>query len=484
MTNTYTKFSQDIGLVALTNIATSVSGLIILPVISKTLGAYGYGIWVQLAIIITLVLSFITLGLPFSLVRFIAAEEDKRKIRGRFYSVTISVLVLSLIACLIIMLLSRIIGDTFFNGNNNLIIIIAIIIPFEGLNTIFFNYFRALRRMKIWSAFNIAEVFGQLGLIIYFVLADYGLIGMVYAMLAVRVVLCLVAAVIIIPKLGLGPPKYSHLKELLRFGIPTIPQNISSWVVQASDRWVISFFLGALFVGYYSPAYALGGFIGILFFPLAFVLPPALSKFYDAGRTDDVKTHLRYSMKYFLMLAIPAFFGLSILSEALLKILSTPEIAANGASITPVVSAGILLLGVYTIFVQIVFMIKKTMITAIIWIIAAAVNLGSNIIIVPVLGIMGAAITTLIAYALVLAITVYYTCRIMTFPVDVLFIVKSLAAAGIMTLVVWLVNPQGALHVFLMILAGAAIYFCILFLLRGFSRGELKFFNSLILLRK
>jgi len=484
MTNVYTKFSRDIGLVALTNIAVSLSSLITLPVVSKTLGAYGYGIWAQLTIIITLANPLVTLGLPFSLVRFIAAEDDNRKIQGRFYAVTIFVLVLSIVACLIIMLLSRIIGDAFFDGNRNLIILVAIIIPFSGMNTIFINYFRARRQMKTWSAFHLAEVFGQLGLIIFFVLSGYGLAGMVYSILAIRVVICLLAAIMIISKIGLGPPVFPVLKEQLKFGVPTIPSQLSAWVVQASDRWVISFFLGTLFVGYYTPAYMLGEFIRMLFFPLAFVLPPTLSKLYDEGNINDVKTHLRYSLKYFLMLAIPSAFGLSILSKELLRILSTPEIAANGSNITPFVSAGIILYGIQAILAQIVVMIKKTRITAVIWIISALVNLGLNIILVPVFGIISAAVTTLIAYALALAFTAYYTCREITFPIEVWFIVKSLAASGIMTLVIWLVSPQGIFHVLLMILAGAAIYFCILFLLRSFSRGEMIFFKSLILLRK
>ena len=126
---------------------------------------------------------------------------------------------------------------------------------------------------------------------------------------------------------------------------------------------------------------------------------------------------------------------------------------------------------------------KKTNIIGVTWIIAAAVNLGLNLLVVPLFGIVGAAVTTLFAFAMVLGITIYYSSRELTFPIDWWFILKSIIASLAMSAVIWLVSPHGILNILSMAAAGTAIYFIVLLLLRGFSRGELAFFKKLVLLR-
>ena len=63
--------------------------------------------------------------------------------------------------------------------------------------------------------------------------------------------------------------------------------------------------MGAVAVGYYSPAYSLGSAIFILSGPLAVVLPSALSKLYDEKNVEDVREIMERSIKYYFWIAIP-----------------------------------------------------------------------------------------------------------------------------------------------------------------------------------
>ena len=87
----------------------------------------------------------------------------------------------------------------------------------------------------------------------------------------------------------------------MSFGLPTIPANLSNWVVNSSDRYVIGIFLDTAAVGYYSPGYTLGNIITMFISPLAFMLPAILAKYYDENNMKEVKTILKYSLKYFLL---------------------------------------------------------------------------------------------------------------------------------------------------------------------------------------
>lgn len=262
--------------------------------------------------------------------------------------------------------------------------------------------------------------------------------------------------------------------------MPTIPGNVAAWVVASSDRYVIAFFLGVAPVGVYSAAYALGNiplmFVGVL----GFVLPPTVSRLYDEGRLNEVRTHLSYSLKYFLALAIPFVFGATILAEPVLRLFTTAEIAAQGYFVLPLVALSILFFGAYVVVAHILVVAKKTKVLGLIWVIAAVVNLGLNILIVPWLGILGAAVTTLVAYSLALGIGSYYSFKEFRFNIDWRFIIKSVLASAMMSWVIWLMRPQGDLGTIIAVLAGATVYGLALLLLKGFKREEIFFFRGLL----
>ena len=96
------------------------------------------------------------------------------------------------------------------------------------------------------------------------------------------------------------------------------------------------------------------------------------------------------------------------------------------------------------------------------------------------MGIIGAAITTLITYALALGVLGYYAFKEFRFTIDWYFIIKSLIASAIMSVAVWLMAPEGYLDTIITVVAGVAIYVVILVLLRGFSNEEFSFFWGLL----
>jgi len=216
--------------------------------------------------------------------------------------------------------------------------------------------------------------------------------------------------------------------------------------------------------------------------PLSFMLPAVLSKYYDDSNLKDVKTVLSYSMKYFLALAIPSAVGLSLLSKPLLTILSTPEIAEQGYLITPFLALSGLLFGLYAIITQILVLEKKTGITGTIWIVAAVLNLGLNIVFIPIIGIVGAAATTLIAFSLAFILSMYYSFRYLVFDFNVSFILKCIFASTIMGAVIVIGGSQipGTLvPIILLIGVSALVYGGCLFILRGFGQDEIRFFRGL-----
>jgi len=476
----YKLFVQRIGLVGITNILVAISGLILLPIITKNFTTSDYGVWVQITTTIALLPNVATLGLPYTMVRFLSAEKDIEKIREGFYSLAGVVLISTTTISLLMLLFSKNIAVALFNGNMNTAILLVPIIFLACLNAFLLNYFRTFQQMKRYSVFLLIQTYLGLFIASYFAFNGYSITQTAISLLIANTLTFVIMLIFIISKLGFKIPRFQNLREYLSFGVPTIPGNISYWVVDSSDRYVIGMLLGTTFVGYYSPGYTLGNIVIMVLSPFSLLLPAVLPKYYEKNDMEQVQIFLKYSMKFFFLIAIPAAFGLSALSKPILMVITTQAIALNGYMITPFIALSALLYGVYGIVSNILVLEKKTKVVGIVWILAAILNLALNIILVPQFGIMGAAVVTLLAYVLAFSITVIYTNRYFTFDFDLGFIVKSTTASALMSLIIFKINPYGILNILITVIICTGIYFALLIILKGIKKEEIGFFKDLI----
>lgn len=476
----YKLFVQRIGLIGITNILISLSSLILLPVLSKNLSIQDYGIWGMFNTTITFVPLLINLGLPYSMVRFLAVKHDNNQIKEEFYSITFLMLVMGVIAALALFLFSKPIAVRIFGGN----VTVAMLLAASALVFIVYNafstYFRTFQQMKIFSLLSLLQIYSMVAVIIVLIGLGYKIDGVVFGYFISQIVVALIAIIFTVRQIGIKLPRFKNIKEYLSFGIPTVPGNLSSFIVDFSDRYVIVILLGTAFVGYYNPGYTLGSVLTMFAAPFTFLLPSLLASYYDQNKIDEVKIHLQYSLKYFLLITIPAAFGISFLSKPLLVILSTQEIAAQGYLVTPFVALGALLFGIYGIISQILVLEKNTKIIGSLWMVTAAINLGLNLIFVPHFGIIAAAISTLIAYIFACVITVYYSLKYIKFEFDLKFAFKSLVASILMSLIIILINPAGVIPIILTIAVCIVVYLIIILLLKGITPHELEFFKKLV----
>lgn len=473
-------FVQRIGLIGVAQLFTSLSGIILLPILTKNLSIEDYGIWAQINTTIGIFPGAVMLGLPYALVRFLPALKKKEEIQETFYSVFFVVLLTSGIGSFLIYLFSGKIASILFDNNDIIVKLLALIAFVECLNNLFIGYLRAKQQIKKYSSIVLLKTTFQIFLVYSLVISGEGILGASLGFLITSFLALIIIMYFVISDVGFRIPEFKNVKEYLNFGIPTVPGNFSNWIVNSSDRYVIGILLGTASVGYYSPGYSLGNLISIFITPLSFLLPSVLSQKYDMNYHEEAKKILSYSLKYYLTVSIPSVFGLSLLSESILSVLSTQEIASEGHLITPFIAISNLFFGLFTIFVQIIILEKKTKMSGKIWILAGFVNLGLNFLFVPYFGIVGAAITTLIAFSLALILVVFYSLRSFTFYMKPMFILKCFFASTVMSsLIIWL-KPSGLTNIIYTIALCATVYFLILNLLGGFEKEEIHFVKKLL----
>lgn len=481
----YQKFTKDVIIVGAAQLIVLLRGLILLPFIAKLLGAAAYGTWAQVHVTLGLISTVSSLGIGFAFLRFFAGETDKEKIRQGFFSILIVAFGWSCLIAIVFFLFAAPLAEGFFGGmeSTGIVRLLAIILPFYTINFLFLFFFRAFREMKLFASLQLALTFIELALVAGFVLSGWGIFGAILAILIGHLLIDLVMFFLIVKRVGLTLPhlsSFAKIKDYLRFGLPLLPADLAGWLVHSSDRYVIAAFLGIASTGIYAAAYTFGTIVSAYIGPIGMVIVPTLASLYDNNQIEEVKKHLTYSLKYFLLMAIPSAVGLSLLAKPLLQVFTTAEFAAAGPIVVPFVVAAMVLHGSYAIIVQPLILVKKTGLIGIAWGIAAALNLGLNLIFIPRFGIIAAAITTLLAFAVAIGWVYYVSFKYLKFDIDWVFILKSLLASAMMAGVILLFNPTTLLDLLVVIVAGALVYFIAIYSLKGISREEILFFKRLV----
>jgi O-antigen/teichoic acid export membrane protein len=475
----YKKIVQDIGIIGIANILQAFSGLILIPVITKILGVHDYGLYVQFYVTIALITGFTTLGLPYATVRFLAGVKDKEQIQDDVYSSIVLIFISSLIVSFFLILFSSTIAEYLFGGSIIFVRILAIIIPIECIGGTLLNLFRVFQKIKKYTIFTIIKTYTELAVIVMIIFAGYGIIEVALSVLIIRFLLLIVLAVIITSGIGIRVPRFSRMIEYFKFSIPTIPANVAGWVTNSSDRYIIAIFLGVTFVGYYNPGYALGGLILMFMTPVDFVLVAVVAKYYEEQKIDVVRDIFKYAIKYFLLLAIPAFFGLSILSKPILTILSTPELAEQGYLVTPFIAFSMVLTGLGGVAIgKSLYLAKKTHISMMNGLIVAGTNFGLNMLLIPTMGIIGAAIATMAAFLAGSVFGFYFAFKYFDFDIDWLSLAKILIASIIMSIIIINFHPVTIMELLFTILVGLVTYVAIIVLLKTINKDEITFFKS------
>jgi len=217
------------------------------------------------------------------------------------------------------------------------------------------------------------------------------------------------------------------LREALRFGLPKAPHGFMIQVLNLGDRKVLEMFRDVATVGIYDKAYVLGA--GVKFALSAF--EPAWQPFVygQVGKPDAPRTLARivtYAWTAFVSLGLTvAVFG----GELLRALTFTNPAFWAGAPIVPVVVLAYLLHGAFLLTSIGIGISKDTRYYPLITFAAAITSLVANFALIPRFGMMGAAIATVLSYAVMAALGYIFSARLYPIPFEIGRIVRVSCAA-------------------------------------------------------
>ena len=249
------RFAKKTAIYAIGNFGSKVLTFLMVPYYTHNIPTGEYGIYDVLMVTIALVMPILTLQTQEAI---IAGMIDKKQDNQQIIKSTLSIVLLnSGIRLVLYALISR-----FINIQYGIYFIILLAI--KSVYTIIHQYARGLSKTGLYAGTGIIYTLVFLGLnIINLSVLHTGIQGLlisetIAATLTTGVVL--VGAPEIIKALRVKIDK-SQLVRIIRYSLPLIPNNISWWLINASDRYVIGIFLGSVSNGIYAISYKFANII-------------------------------------------------------------------------------------------------------------------------------------------------------------------------------------------------------------------------------
>jgi len=265
------------------------------------------------------------------------------------------------------------------------------------------------------------------------------------------------------------------LRRLFRFGLPTMPAEVSLYLLNFVDRLIIVRTLGLAEAGLYSLAVKFAQGVNVLVRGFQLAWPPLAYSI-----RDDEEARRTYATVVTLFVAGCAFVvtGMWLFSRWIVRALADPKFFESYEAIGLVATA-VTLYALYLVLVVILGRTGRTEFNMPAALGALVTNVALNLILVPPLGIVGAGLALVASYLVVLALMYGFTQRLFPVPYEWGRLLRVVLTVAALVGVAELVAPTEGLDGLLLRVALFATYPAVLFATGFFSEEERRWLSHL-----
>ena len=254
---------------------------------------------------------------------------------------------------------------------------------------------------------------------------------------------------------------------MTRFGLPTMPAELSLYALNFVDRIVIVRSLGLAEAGLYSLAVKFAQAVNVLVRGFQLAWPPLAYSIRDDGEARRAYAAI---VTWFVGGCAFVVTGMWLFSRWIVRILAAPQFFDSYEAIG-LIATGVTLYALYMVLVVILGRTGRTEFNFPATIAALVANVVLNVVLVPPLGIVGAGLALVASYVVVVGLMYVFTQRLFPVPYEWTRLARIvLTSAGLVLLGELLLPTSGAAGLLLRI----ALWFLYpaLLLLSGFFTPE------------
>jgi len=464
-------------------------------VIARDFGPEVYGIFSLATMILLFLVSFANLGLVEGILRFVSFYRGKNNINKIRYVFRFSLYALffsSILVGIILFLFADFISLRFFH-NPNLIIylrIFSVLVPFYIFLYSFLSVIQAYEKIKVYS-FILDFLENFLKLIFLLILIFLGfvanaiifsyILGVISVFLA-AFLYCKYRLPEIFKKYTLSKKSEKDIKKkLISYSWPLVFSTLLYVLFSDIDSFCIGFFKDVTQVGIYNaavPIAALMVFSPVLFLRLFF---PIITREFSKKNTELIKELSKQVQKWIMIVNVPLLFLIVLFPGAFINILFGSEYITAENSLR-FLAIGFFFNSLCLIFYNLISMVGKSKLILLNILITAILNIIINISLIPVMGITGAAIGTMISY-FVLMIIFFFQVRhylsIIPLKKEMYGVILSATIPLVLLIFLKQLVPYNLLNLFLLVLFYGLSYLLLIFLTKSLDDNDLMILSTL-----
>ena len=413
----------------------------LLPLYTRHLTTSEFGAAEVLSLAVIAVAIVFRLGLIEALLRFYykSGEEPEEVVKTAFAALlAVSVLGVAL-AMPFADQISQALLDRSEPGLTRIAIAgLGVFILYELMLTLY----RLDERPRPYFAWTIANVLLTIPVTVWLVvIEDEGARGLLIGQFGVGGVILVGLLIEHRRRLALVPDR-GVLRRMLRFGLPTMPAELSLYSLSFIDRIIIVHLVGLGKAGLYTLAVKFAQSVQIIVRGMQLAYPPLAYSI-----TDDDEARRVYALVLSWFLAVCSFVvvGMWLFSRQIVDLLAAPAYFEAHEAVG-LVSTGVMLYALYFVLVVVIGRTGRTEYSLPATLAGTVVNIALNLILVPPLGIVGAGVALVASYLVLLAVMYAFSQRLFHVPYEWRRILQVVAVAVLVTLPAELLLPKdGAL---------------------------------------
>jgi len=426
------KFAFDVGWVLVSSVATLAIGFLLRIVLARWLGAADLGLYTMIITIQAIAVLVASVGIPAAVIKYVAEYKDRGDKLFQTTSIAfISSIIFGLVVGILIYTLSGILAGLFHMPElARLLKILAFTFPFASILETLLGLFNGLRQMKTYAYIMVLQSFLMALFIVAFVWFGFGVQGAVWG-----IVLSVLGGCIF----GLyRSRKFLHLtlhgllqgaKRLVSFGSQVFVANAFGLILAYTDILLIGYFLAAEDVGYYSVAVSVSTFFLLVPQAIQRITYPATSEYWSQNDHQALSRMIDKSMKYSACILLPLGLGVGFFAQDLVVGIFGQEFRDAAWPLCVLLIARVIT-GSTSVPVGLSFSgVGRPDIPLKISGIAAAANVGLNVLLIPPWGILGAAIATTVSLLLGVIIFLALMPRILGVRIDIKWFAQAMGFA-------------------------------------------------------
>ncbi|MBM6820172.1 oligosaccharide flippase family protein [Clostridium saudiense] len=395
-----------------------------LPLLTTYLSVKEYGEYDLILSLMSLIIPIITLQIQQAAFRYLIQDKNYS---GRSKCVTNSIGYIIISHFIFLPVLYYLL-----KMDKNISILICFLVLVQSLYNLIGQIGRGLGKNLIYSYGVI--VYSVFNLILLFILLNF-MNNNLYAVVLALIISYFASVIFMAIKLRIIDYfkiellSFNEIKKLLRFSIPIIPSSISLWIVNLSDRIIISLFLGVSFNGIYSVANKIPLLYSSAYsiFNMAWMETASIH-----SDDDDIKEYYSDLFNKLYRFLIGVLMLLLALSPVIFKVLVNPQYDSAYYQI-PLLYVGVFCNSIVSYYAGIYIAMKRTKQIGYSSILGAILNIILNVIFIKYIGLYAASISTAISYFLISIYRAYDINKVIKIKYNFSNIISSMIIFAIMS---------------------------------------------------